>query len=978
MGNAMSRKPKVSESSLSGPPVEPHILELRIHGVRDTPPWEMLGVDQGDAVKVDGDDLGSFWIPKKPSGDRGPAPQRGSEVPNNIRREAYSWGSMARYAPVPGANILGKSAAVIRRIGWLMMLPFALCNAAYWMRPLAGRGAGESGGTPGGRGWRDANGGGTVRVFGFFLTLLLVASATAASVDLIGTQCIRAGQICSTLPGLLNGLASLDQLKRNFVLALLPLVMLLVIYVLSVVGRVRFSANAARHIRGGKIPAGATESSETATPADPILKTNGFWYSPMMPRATELLHLSGAGALITAMLAWDAVYSSVPECREVSTFFGPQCGGGLVMAQDAQESPSFMLTVIAARLDSFVVLLVAVAMLVAVTCRIVVSVSGNADVEDPRMSMRRIPNPVWHRELGWAWCLLGVVTALWLANAVLLWVHPEVAAVGSQAEQVNAAFLGIVLTPSLLVLAMVAMAIAGLGWRRGAGTITSLVLFAGAVACFIGGFVVLGLNANVLQRLALFIVAFVLISVLGLHLFRRRPGPSHKYEGWNGMGPGVIMVIALGVGLALSSVLVVGTANFLHGKLSLTGGTATPVTWRSLTTDNSLAPVVVPPVKEVPIYDHYGLALLLTVFVVGLVVGIAMCRQLLRPLRVLSTPKPNSMPVQGTKAAGYPNGHPEPARTPLGSAANLVLSGRRMMGLLHRGEQTLGWLAGTFLMGLLGTLAWGIVEDSLPGGHMQGALSKTEPFSSVVLGILAVAVVGGIVVSATATEIRPVGLLWDLMCFLPNAAHPLGPPCYAERVVPELSARIDDWLDSPQSSPGRQKVVISAHSLGSVLAVACLFARDAAGKDSSNIGLLTYGCQLRAYFGRLFPELFGPAVLGTRGSQSPSLWNWDPWKKQVDEDFSLTLETAPEQTLSHLLTTPAEGRPRWINLWRRTDYLGFPVNSYQENSIDRGADELDTSSYMLKLATHSDYPSSHAYETALAILLQRMGEPGVR
>nr|MDT0662277.1 hypothetical protein [Micromonospora sp. DSM 115978] len=130
---------------------------------------------------------------------------------------------------------------------------------------------------------------------------------------------------------------------------------------------------------------------------------------------------------------------------------------------------------------------------------------------------------------------------------------------------------------------------------------------------------------------------------------------------------------------------------------------------------------------------------------------------------------------------------------------------------------------------------------------------------------------------------RRIGVLWDVLTFWPRAYHPLAPPAYSERAVPEVQRRL--WRI--HSSGGR--VVVTSHSQGTVIAVAALLqARNR--PDDDVVTLVTFGSPLRTLYGWAFPAYFNDDVL----------------RRLVSAD---------------------DGSPvyAWRNFSYRTDYIGGPV-----------------------------------------------------
>lgn len=147
------------------------------------------------------------------------------------------------------------------------------------------------------------------------------------------------------------------------------------------------------------------------------------------------------------------------------------------------------------------------------------------------------------------------------------------------------------------------------------------------------------------------------------------------------------------------------------------------------------------------------------------------------------------------------------------------------------------------------------------------------------IGAMAVALItlGRRAYSDPATR-RTIGIVWDLGTFWPRATHPLAPPCYCERTLPDLIDRMT-WLAPADTD----LVVLSTHSQGTVIGAALVLQLDP--PQQARTAFITYGSPLQRLYSRFFPAYFGAGVLnqigealtGIPGDQEPDRGRW-PWR----------------------------------------------------------------------------------------------------
>ncbi|HEX3648776.1 MAG TPA: hypothetical protein VHV49_10115, partial [Pseudonocardiaceae bacterium] len=240
-----------------------------------------------------------------------------------------------------------------------------------------------------------------------------------------------------------------------------------------------------------------------------------------------------------------------------------------------------------------------------------------------------------------------------------------------------------------------------------------------------------------------------------------------------------------------------------------------------------------------------------------------------------------------------------------------LVSGDRVpeeVALLHAGrpadakQAAVAWRIGDWsrghahhvLLTLTGVLAAGAIVSSVPWREGFLPPAWAQPLSG--FGLAALALLAGWLlreVYAAARQpdsARKLGGLSDLACFWPRESHPVVPPCYALKVVPELAARAADYLADPNT-----RVVLAGTSQGSAIAVAAAvrLLDGLSPAESQRLGVVVAGSPLQWAYARMFPSVMSHVALAELFGDLDGRWRalargTDPiggglttWRRQV-------------------------------------------------------------------------------------------------
>ncbi|MBQ1071898.1 hypothetical protein KBX06_01765 [Micromonospora sp. C31] len=893
------------------------VLELRVHGVSNTPPGQILGLRPAPGEDtppppwlVAGGPVTGFY--RSPAAEPvGPvAVEPGDPVVGEAGEpvavepgdpvvvEAYSWGQLTSGA---------RTARDIERALWTLLLPFTLANVALHARPSIPA-------DPGAERWNSASGitAWLIRLFCLSLTGTFALALTAVGVDLVGWQCVD--QDClRRIPGPWEFLGQgwwSEGVRPMAVGLLLPLGVLALLGLVSWRTYHYEAQMPAEPVAppGTAQPAGTSTDGPEQPEPDPAapepppgppgnpLQDRTFWNGEGQLRRGAVLHLC-TGVVVAAAVPLGTVLA-----------LDPPRGGRAAVAWAT------------------------VAALAAVVLVAVVALAR------PSLTRRAGATPLG----GWS-VTVAVLAAAGLAGTVLILLLPDGPA-GKPLAELRAA-------PGCADTAVAPAcpadrSLPGLDWIvawLGTGQLLLLIaigavarsgrraLTAPAAATLL---LVLGFawSTGWLPRLPpppaaleywMVVVLIVALAATGLLLPHvptptgRQPPEPHTDLAWGGRAPAVIAGFGWMLCVSYSAGLLYWVTSRLHGGPAPGGlpplAPPVPVLWAGL------------------VYAAALLALAATAARAGLLYLRLRRREYAETAAHIGAP----LSAHGLRRS-----------RDVGAWRAL----HRLVG--EHAVRLVGWYATVSLA--LATLACAALLSRRPphppvatgGAAVVAWISELGGWLLGWLPVLIAAV--GLLVYRNELVRRSVGVVWDVGTFWPRTAHPLAPPSYAERAVPELQTRTAGLLalagHDPRSVDG---IILSGHSQGTVICAAVILQLPA--RTRRRIWFFSYGCQLTRLYGRVFPGYFGPERL---------------------------------PALTEALTPPG-GRIRWTNFWRNTDPLGWPVTAGERDLPVRDPEALHPSDGEVAdppIRNHSGYPEApefHRERSRVAWLLRR-GVPAPR
>lgn len=947
------------------------VLEIRVHGVSGTPPEAMLGVPAGEVGQVAGDTMTGFYRARDRDSGTGP------RLPATGAREAYSWGALTSSA--------GSQLSWLRRALWLTLFPFALVNVALWSRP------GFAVGTR-----RRFFSAALVRLAGLLLTALLIATVAGIGVDLVAWQCFRGGNVnCTNLPQWMGFLASdpWDEPARRLALgSLLPLAVLIGLYVLT--------SLSVRKYESFKGPA------PTSSPSEHLLADDNMWRGEQRTKSLRNLHSSFGLAVViaaTAVPMWDLT--------EKDAFWWTVFAAGVIAllaaisiiagVHDQVEYSDPGRTWLRHTLPVVLIIIAGIGFLAHFVH--LMAWYHKVPENDVLYGYGAIPTLILLALFAAAAMLVGVSRRGWWPVTIVIPGAPGCLVYYRQNpdELLRFRWLAFVLLASALV---------GMRWNH-LRRAPSQAWGGAAPAVLIGAAILVAVlySTSVTLVVADYLNGGLDVTELGVTRDEggtwfetqlpkgaehtgpgdlRTTGDARISDGWldfTEMGAtlrgGELRVGSL-KRLTDDTFVPVPSSGLAGGELRLStdsmnlantcvtgaGRTDRPASSGTLLLpakvlqvdagdgDDAKVPEVCSDVPEMPvrvsvdvepvedlyvpnIYVWFSTVLPLFVVVVA-VFAIVLIRWFYWKA---------GGDIRQTACSDF-KGFPEYVKR--------ATAKRKVAALAHRGETSVGVISGlavvAAILAISGSLTSKPPLELAPGLGWLRVVTNIGLWASVALAIALLAI--GAKMRTSASIRRAIGVFWDLATFWPRAAHPFGPPCYGERVVPELCSRVI-W----GAKDG--KVILSGHSQGAIISVAVLF--QLAGEDFfGRLFFISYGSQLRSWFGRIFPDMLGPAVLGHAATTRTTFSSAAPDAPPGTEAGYV----APSGTFADLLRVDIDNKDgqRWFSLFRRTDPLGFRV--YQDgdlyNPVDQYTPELPEPydvDLAAKVETHSAYPSTCEY-----------------